>query len=290
MILQQLNIQDRLTYLRLTEKVLINLVLKSRVKAFMSPPLYKTHQDSIDLNPSLPTKPYQLIVPFSFKPFTLVSLETLTSKTDHLTVEQEPTRGLYHFHYNQSITRTLGPTVIQLPIQSTSPWWDNIWYQQILRDAQNNILANFSRDTSSSYYSSPTMSAFEVEGNPPYDEKPTASRNFVDNPLFIHDSWSTSVNPSSGESLLPPVRPKLPTAAADMGGQYINPFTQPMVQNRPQSTEGQNFIPMNSAYTETDLPYEGQVIPTRHNTGNQRQVNLGQPLTLVQKWEMKKIG
>jgi len=93
------------------------------------------------------------------------------------------------------------------------------------------------------------MFAFEVEGNSPYDEHPVTNGNFVDNPLYNHDPWSSNANPSFGEQLLPQVQPKILMAAADRGEQYINLFAQPPIQNRPQSARGKKFIPMNSAYT-----------------------------------------
>ena len=76
------------------------------------------------------------------------------------------------------------------------------------------------------------MSAFEVEGNPPYDEHLVANENFVDNPLYSPDPLSTGAKPPSSEQLLPPVQPLIPTAPTDRSGQYINLFAQPPFQNR----------------------------------------------------------
>jgi len=118
---------------------------------------------------------------FSFEPHTLVSLEALIVEVDLLTVSEEPIRTPYHFHYNQPITKTYGPVIVQLPAPCTSPCQDNPWYQEILRDAQSQCPTNISRDASSSYYSSPTaMSAFGADINPAYDDHPSASGNFVE--------------------------------------------------------------------------------------------------------------
>lgn len=105
------------------------------------------------------------------------------------------------------------------------------------------------------------MSLFEIEEPLLYEENLGVKNNFMDNPLYSPNPWSTSANAPFGENLFPPLQPRAITKV-DRGDQYVNPFIQPHVPNRPLSVRGQNFPPMNYAYTQTDPPIEGQVIPT----------------------------
>jgi len=184
---------------------------------------------------------------FSFEPYTSVTIDNLSSEADQLSVNQRPTHLL---HYNQPLTDSYGPIVQQLTELSVSPWRDNTWYQQILRDSQPIRPASL---VTSSSYSTTTMSLFETYEPPLYEENYGDSNNLMDNPLY---TWSTVANPPSGEQLFQPL-PLRTVTTIDRGDQYVNPFVQPHIQIKPTTSRGHNFPPINSAHIQTDLPFEG---------------------------------
>ena len=88
---------------------------------------------------------------------------------------------------------------------SVSPWRNNAWYQQIIRDSQP--IRPVDLGVSSSY-STLAMSLFETDEIPLQEENYGDSNNLMDNPLY---TWSTSANIPSRELLFPPLQPRTVT-------------------------------------------------------------------------------
>jgi len=85
------------------------------------------------------------------------------------------------------------------------------------------------------------MSLFETEEPPLYEENLGDTNNFMDNPLYSPNPWSTTTNPPFGEQLFPPLQPRAITTV-DQGDQYVNPFLQTHVPIRPPSQWGKTFL------------------------------------------------
>jgi len=184
---------------------------------------------------------------FSFDPHTPVTIDDLSVEVNRLSVNQRPTRDPYLLHYNQPLTDPYGPIVQQLTQPSVSPWQNNIWYQQILKDSQPIRPTNL---VTSSSYSTPAMSLFETDKIPLQEENYGDSNNLMDKPLY---TWSTGAHIPFGELLFPPLQPKTITMV-DRGDQYVNPFVQPHI--RPTTSTCHNIPPTHYAHTQIDLSLE----------------------------------
>ena len=119
------------------------------------------------------------------------------------------------------------------------------------------------------------MYLFEMKKPLLTEENLGDNNNIMDNVFYNMNPWPTEPTLTSGEQLFPPLPPRVVTTV-DRGDQYVNPFVQPHVPITPMSSGGQNFPPMHYAHTQTDLPFEGHVIPTTQNIG---QSSLNQPST-----------
>lgn len=183
-----------------------------------------------------------------------MTIDDLLLEADQLSVNQAPTRNPYLLHYNQPLTNSSGPTIQQLTEPSVSPWRNNTWYQHILRDYEIHRPISFVREASSSY-STPDMSLFETNKPLLHEANLRDNNNFMDNAFYNMNPWPTAPTLTSGEQLFPPLPPKAVTTV-DRGDQYVNPFVQPHVPIRRMSGGGQNFPPMNSENTRTNLPFE----------------------------------
>ena len=88
--------------------------------------------------------------------------------------------------------------VQQLSEPTISPYQNNTWYQQVLRDSQPIRPVGLG---ASSSYSTPAMSLFETEEIPLQEENYGDNNNLMDNTLY---TWSTGAYIPSREPLLSP--------------------------------------------------------------------------------------